>query len=40
MDNMENLTYDELIELYKTVDTYIAFLLGELKNYDEQGEEK
>lgn len=40
MDNMKNLTYDELIELYKIIEEYLNFLNGELQNYTEQGEEK
>ena len=40
MDNIKDLTFDELIEVYKTITQYIGFLNGELKNYDEQEEEK
>ena len=40
MDNMESLTFDELIEVYKIIEDYIKFLNGELNNYDKQGEEQ
>lgn len=40
MDNIKSLTYDELIEVYKIIEDYLNFLSGELKNYNEQGEEK
>ena len=40
MDNIENLTFDELIEVYKIIEDYIKFLNGELQNYDKQGEEQ
>ncbi len=40
MDNIKDLTFDELIEVYKTITQYIGFLNRELKNYDEQEEEK
>ncbi len=40
MDNIKDLTYDELIEVYKIIEDYLNFLSGELQNYNEQGEEK
>ena len=40
MDNMESLTFDELIEVYKIIEDYIKFLNGELNNYNKQGEEQ
>lgn len=40
MDNIESLTFDELIEVYKIIEDYIKFLNGELQNYNKQGEEQ
>jgi len=40
MDNINNLTYDELIEIYKIIEDYIKFLNGEINNYNKQGEEE
>lgn len=40
MDNIESLTFDELIEVYKIIEDYIKYLNGELQNYQKQGEEK
>jgi hypothetical protein len=39
MDNIKNLTYDELLEVYKTIEDYLKFLTGELQSVSEQGEE-
>lgn len=39
MDNIKNLTYDELLEVYKTIEDYLKFLAGELQSVSEQGEE-
>ena len=40
MDNIKDLTFDELIEVYKIVEEYLSFLEQELQNFNEQGEEK
>ncbi len=40
MDNIKEIGFDELIEVYKTIEDYIKFLESELQNYTEQGEEK
>ena len=40
MDNIKDLTFDELIEVYKIVEEYLSFLEQELQSFNEQGEEK
>lgn len=40
MDNIKDLSYDELLEVYKIIEDYLKFLTGELQNASEQGEAK
>ena len=40
MDNIKDLTYDELLEVYKIIEDYLKFLTSELQSVSEQGEEK
>lgn len=40
MDNIKDLTHEELIEVYKIIEDYIKFLESELKSNTDQGEEQ
>ncbi len=40
MDNIKNLTNDELIEVYKIIEEYINFLTTEIENFENLEDKK